>query len=132
MLGVGVDIVNIDRMRKILNRDNGSFLKRVFTRKEILNARKFEDEAEYFSKVFAFKESFAKAKGCGFRNVMPNDIEVWLSGGLKSCISLSRKIKAYFKKKKITLIDIEYLKIENNIICRLIADLDEYCEHEKI
>jgi holo-[acyl-carrier protein] synthase len=122
MLGVGVDIVNIGRMRQILNRDDGSFLNRIFTKKEISYSKEFSDQAEYFSRIFAFKESFAKAKGCGFRNVRPGDIEVRIYGKLEPRISHQENIQAYFKKQRIDLIDVVYLRIENNIICSLIIN----------
>jgi phosphopantetheine--protein transferase-like protein len=122
MLGVGIDIINIDRMRQILNRDDGSFLNRIFTKKEISYSKKFNDQAEYFSRIFAFKESFVKAKGCGFRNVKPNDIEVRIYGGLKPPTLQQENIRAYFKRQRIDLIDIVYLRIENNIICSLIIN----------
>ncbi len=124
MLGVGIDIVDIKRMRRVLSSNGGSFLNRVFTKREIANSKKFKNKAEYFSKLFAFKESFVKAKGCGFTSLArPGNIEVQLYNRLKSKSFFPKKMKAYFKNKKVNLIDVEYFKVEDNIVCKLIVDL---------
>ena len=133
MLGVGIDIVNVKRMGRILNSNGSPFLSKVFTKSEILNSKRFKNKAEYFSKLFAFKESFVKAKGCGFTSSSrPNSIEIHLHNRSKLGISFPEEIEAYFKSRKINVIDVEYFKIENNIICKLIVDLEYDCNYEKV
>ena len=61
MLSVGVDIVEIDRMARIIDNGDDAFLNRVFTAYEIRRSKKFSLKAEYYAMIFAFKESFVKA-----------------------------------------------------------------------
>lgn len=71
ILGVGTDLVEIDRVRKACERD--SFVVRTFTE---LECRQAGGKASRFAGSFAVKEAVAKALGTGFRTFMPIDIEV--------------------------------------------------------
>ncbi len=65
ILGVGTDIVEVLRIKILIK--NKSFVKRIFTKSEILNSEKTNFKAKYFSKRFAAKEALMKAIGTGFR-----------------------------------------------------------------
>lgn len=71
ILGVGTDLVEIERVRKACERD--SFVVRTFTE---LECRQAGGKASRFAGSFAVKEAVAKALGTGFRRFMPIDIEV--------------------------------------------------------
>ena len=64
ILGVGTDIVEVLRIKILIK--NKSFIKRIFTKSEILNSKKTNYKANYFSKRFAAKEALMKAIGTGF------------------------------------------------------------------
>ena len=69
IIGLGCDIVNIERVAALLGEAGERFQARVFTRHEIESANKYSDKAKYyahFAKRFAAKEAFAKALGTGF------------------------------------------------------------------
>ena len=65
ILGIGTDIVEVSRIKSLIK--TKSFLRRVFTKNEILNSKKTNFKANYFSKRFAAKEALVKALGTGFR-----------------------------------------------------------------
>ncbi|MDR1521791.1 MAG: holo-ACP synthase [Streptococcaceae bacterium] len=74
--GIGVDIVDLARMQKIIEKGE-RFIARILTPKEKayfdnLNARR---KIEYVAGRFAVKEAFAKALGTGLRNLDLQDIE---------------------------------------------------------
>ncbi len=71
ILGVGTDLVEIDRIKKACEKD--SFVVRTFTETE---CRQAGGSASMFAGSFAVKEAVAKALGTGFRTFMPIDIEV--------------------------------------------------------
>jgi holo-[acyl-carrier protein] synthase len=75
ILGVGVDIVEIQRIKEAINRNN-NFLDKVFTSLELdyLKSRNFK--AESIAGRFASKEAVAKALGTGFRGFGLKDIEI--------------------------------------------------------
>ena len=64
IFGLGVDIVNINRIKKAMI-SNKDFKKRVFTKKEIAYCSRKTDIYSSFAKRFAAKEAFSKALGTG-------------------------------------------------------------------
>ena len=73
MLTTGVDIVEISRIRDVLNSYQTRFLKRIFTDAEIAYCR---GRAPNLAGRFAAKEAVMKALGTGVRGVSWRDIEV--------------------------------------------------------
>jgi holo-[acyl-carrier protein] synthase len=74
--GIGLDIINISRIKKNLI-TNKSFKKRIFTNNEILYCETKNNKYACYSKRFAAKEAFSKALGTGISNgISFNEIEV--------------------------------------------------------
>jgi holo-[acyl-carrier protein] synthase len=75
--GIGVDLVNIERMEIVIDRWGERFAGRVFTPEEIAfcNRKAFPPKA--FALRFAAKEAFSKALGLGMKKGLRwKDIEV--------------------------------------------------------
>jgi holo-[acyl-carrier protein] synthase len=66
IVGTGVDIVEIERIRKLTERLNGRFIDRVFTPAEQEFCQKRRDPAPHFAARFAAKEALFKALGTGW------------------------------------------------------------------
>ena len=75
MIGIGVDLVDVDRMRTALGR-TPSLAARLFTPGERAYADSAKDPAERFAARFAAKEAVMKALGVGLGAVEWHDIEV--------------------------------------------------------
>ncbi|MEC8855764.1 MAG: holo-ACP synthase [Chloroflexota bacterium] len=73
MLTTGVDIIEIPRIKQVLDRYGQRFLKRVFTSDEIAYCR---SRAPNLAGRFAAKEATMKALGTGVRGVSWRDIEI--------------------------------------------------------
>lgn len=75
IIGVGVDIVEIRRIKEAVERNN-NFLEKLFTDIELeyLNSRKLSPE--YIAGRFAAKEAVSKALGTGIRGFGFRDIEI--------------------------------------------------------
>ncbi|KOP79580.1 holo-ACP synthase [Cytobacillus solani] len=76
--GIGIDIVELNRIRKIYLRQR-KFVDRILTakEKEIFNSLTEERQAEYLAGRFAAKEAFSKAVGTGLGgNLSFLDIEI--------------------------------------------------------
>jgi holo-[acyl-carrier protein] synthase len=81
ILGTGVDIVEIDRLRKIIEKQNDRFLLRVFTSEERRFCTMHRDPAPHFAARFAAKEAAFKALGTGWaKGVTWLDVEVQREG----------------------------------------------------
>ena len=88
---VGIDLIAIPRVRAVMERHNGRFLRRVYTPEEVAFCRGRVPE---LAARFAAKEAVMKALGTGARGVGWREIEVlpdrrgkplvYLYGGAKS------------------------------------------------
>ena len=65
ILGLGIDIIDIRRIKKNIN--NKKFINKIFTTTEIKNNKNKNKEMHY-AKRYAAKEAFSKALGTGFRD----------------------------------------------------------------
>lgn len=74
--GIGVDILEINRMEKILARDT-RFIQRVFTDEEIAYCDAKARKSQHYAARFTAKEAFFKAMGSGWRNGLSWK-EVWV------------------------------------------------------
>jgi len=63
ILGSGIDIIEIERLKKAIKKFGDSFLKRVFTPEEIAYAQKHRFPYQHFAARFAAKEAVLKAFG---------------------------------------------------------------------
>jgi len=64
IFGIGTDIVDISRFKKIFNK-NKRFKDRIFSIKEIRYCESKKNKISSFAKRFAAKEAFVKALGTG-------------------------------------------------------------------
>ena len=102
ILGMGVDVVEINRFKKIKN--NKKIIKRIFTTYENRYCEN-KNKILCFAKRFAAKEAFVKALGTGFRDgINLSNIEIRNSKlGMPSIVIskfLKKKIIKKFKLKK--------------------------------
>ncbi|MDR0867509.1 MAG: holo-ACP synthase [Planctomycetota bacterium] len=77
ILGTGVDIVEIKRIRQLRKKHGERFLRHCFTAREIAYCRQKKNADESFAARFAAKEAVMKALGTGWsRGVGFTNIEV--------------------------------------------------------
>jgi holo-[acyl-carrier protein] synthase len=70
-LSVGVDLVELDRIRRIVVRHGDRFLVRVYTAEEIA---RYRDRLPELAVRFAAKEAISKALGVGLNHISPKGI----------------------------------------------------------
>jgi holo-[acyl-carrier protein] synthase len=77
VLGIGVDMVEVERIQHSLDRFGERFMKRVFTEGEIAYCQSMKFPARHFAARFAAKEAVSKAFGTGIGKAMGwRDIDV--------------------------------------------------------
>jgi len=91
--GVGIDIIEIDRIKKAVKSSGEKFLNKIFTTRELAYCKnrkklKFPELAVRF----AAKEAYSKALGTGMKGIRWNQIEVVNNSEGKPQISCSGKI----------------------------------------
>jgi holo-[acyl-carrier protein] synthase len=77
IVGIGIDIVDIERLRTALDRQTDRFVQRVFTQSEQSFCRSHRDPVPHYAARFAAKEALFKALGTGWaKGVTWLDVEV--------------------------------------------------------
>ena len=76
IMGLGVDLVEIDRVRSLLDRNSEAFRRRCFTEHEWEYASRFRDPSARLAARFAGKEAVMKSLGTGWRHLRWVDIEI--------------------------------------------------------
>jgi len=96
--GIGIDLVENDRMEKIIRKWGDKFLSRVFSEGEIKYCGRHASQASiHYGARFAVKESFLKAIGTGLgRGVKLLEIEVVNEESGRPEIRLSGGAREYF------------------------------------
>jgi holo-[acyl-carrier protein] synthase len=74
--GIGVDVIEVDRIRRATARWGDGFLSRVFTAGERRHAVASRTSAERLAGRFAAKEAVMKALGLGWRRMAWREIEI--------------------------------------------------------
>ena len=75
--GVGIDIIDIKRIKKIIERYGDRFYTRILTEKEIEHCKSFSKPDLHFAGRFASKEAYSKSIGTGIsKDFRWKDIEI--------------------------------------------------------
>jgi len=90
IVGMGIDIAEVDRVKAAIERHGEKFLKRVYTEREREYCERFKNKYERYAGRFAAKEATMKALGTGWsRGVRWVDVEVVRQSGGRPTISLA-------------------------------------------
>lgn len=77
IVGIGTDIVEIDRVRSMIERHGDVFVHRCFTPDEVAYADRHRDAAVRYAGRWAAKEAVVKVLGTGFvKGITFHDIEI--------------------------------------------------------
>ena len=112
--GIGIDIIEIDRIAKALDRHENAFIKRIFTRNEQISNH--ENILNYYAGRFCAKEAVVKALGTGFRGITWQDIEILNDASGKPYVNLSPEISKRFDSPNL-LISITHSKTVASAFC---------------
>src|SRR5438067_4684028 len=72
-IAVGIDIIEVGRIRKVFEKHGERFLQRVYTEREVWQCR---DKATRLAGRFAAKEAISKALGTGLHGVAWREMEI--------------------------------------------------------
>ena len=98
IFGIGTDIVNISRIKKLLNK-NKKFKNRIFSINEIKYCETRKNKFASYSKRFAAKEAFSKALGIGIsKGISFNEISINNNKNGAPFFELIGKTKVIVKK----------------------------------
>jgi holo-[acyl-carrier protein] synthase len=94
LVGTGIDLVEVPRIARSMERFGERFLRRIFTDEEIAFCRAKATAAESFAARFAAKEAGAKALGTGIQHgVAWKELEVRRLPGQRPTLHLSGRAR---------------------------------------
>ena len=102
ILGIGTDIIEIDRIKAVIER-TPSFLKKAFTENELELFKSKGMRAETIAGNFAAKEAMSKALGTGFRGYSLKDFEILRDDLGKPIVNISKEAKEKIGYKKLNI-----------------------------
>jgi holo-[acyl-carrier protein] synthase len=93
-VGLGTDIIEIERVKQGVDEHGEHFLNRLFTPKEQAYCQKYSDPHPHYAGRFAAKEAIAKALGYGFgKEISFLDLEILNDAEGKPIVHCSDKFK---------------------------------------
>ena len=107
IVGIGIDLVKISRIRQLVQRWARRFLDRVFTEREQQYCYEHRDPSPHLSGRFAVKEAIFKALGAGrAKGIRCNDIEVLNTPQGKPFVTVSGTAKQRLAELEVTEIHV--------------------------
>jgi holo-[acyl-carrier protein] synthase len=98
--GLGVDLVRIERFRRLLDEHKETVIQRLFTVAEQAYAVRKVDPAPFLAARFAAKEAFLKALSLGLRQGLSwREIEVVKDGAGKPLLELQGRTAEVFAER---------------------------------
>ncbi|MFW5985112.1 MAG: holo-ACP synthase [Halanaerobiaceae bacterium] len=121
--GMGVDLVEVSRIKRIMEKWEDKFLQRIFTVSEIKYCRKSRGTARKFAARFAAKEAVLKMLGTGLRQgITWQDIEVQNDQLGKPEINLSGQAEKIMHQKHINRIHVSLSHENKFAIAQVIGE----------
>ena len=112
--GIGIDLVENDRIEKIISKWGQKFLQRVFSDGEIKYCGRHIQSSLHYGARFAAKEAFLKALGIGLgRGVKLREIEVVHDDQGKPDLSLHGEANLQIEKREIKRIHLSLTHTKN-------------------
>ncbi|MEL7568239.1 MAG: holo-ACP synthase [Dehalobacterium sp.] len=118
--GLGTDIIEISRINKAAQRE--SFLKRVFTEKEIALCRERHNFYASLAVRFAAKEAVSKALGTGFQGLKWREIEILSDSLGKPLVTLHGGARELAGRLGITNLEVTVSHSRDNAIAFCAAE----------
>ena len=113
LVGTGIDIVEIERIAKSIERYGDRFLEKIFTSGEIAYCGRKKNFAESYAARFAAKEAGAKALGTGIQHgVAWKELEVRRLPGHRPTLHLTGRALEFANRLGVTHVSLSLTHTE--------------------
>ena len=126
MITVGVDIIELWRIKAVVDRWGQSFLDRIYTKEELIYCR---NRIPQLAARFAAKEAVMKALGTGIRGVGWRDIETTRQRGQAPRITLHDRAKARASRMGMTDLALSLSHSRDYALASVVMSIDENSKH---
>ncbi len=120
--GLGIDIVEVKRIKKMKRRWQERFLTKIFTEQEIDYCQSKKNSAQHLAARFAAKEALVKCLGTGFRNISLIDIEVIKDNQGKPVLKVYGRARELVEKKGIEKLHISLSHEKKYAVAEVIGE----------
>ncbi|MCF8008363.1 MAG: holo-ACP synthase [Halanaerobiales bacterium] len=119
IIGIGIDILEVKRLKKIFNDKKEKFIKRIYTNNEINYCENKKKYLQSYAVRFSAKEAFIKAIDSK-SNIAYKDIEIINKSSNKPKVILYRSALKAAQEKKVINILISLSHEKNYVISNII------------
>ncbi len=123
IVGTGIDVAEVARVRRAVERFGRRFLERVFTAREIAYCERGRNRFERYAARFAAKEAAMKALGVGWRGgVGWRDVEVINQRSGKPELRLSGAAARLAQKQKVRNVSVSLTHTAAQAVAQVILE----------
>ena len=120
--GVGIDIIEVSRVRAVFKRHGSRAKNRILTKAEQAQCRRRKDPSQHIAGLFAAKEAVLKAIGIGFaRGARWRDIEIRPDALGRPIVHLSGKTALEAKKRNIAIFHLSISHTAEHAVAQVVA-----------
>tara|TARA_B100000965_G_C19378212_1_gene663455 strand:- start:261 stop:626 length:366 start_codon:yes stop_codon:yes gene_type:complete len=120
VIGIGVDLVDVERFRRVLSRTPG-IVPRLFRPSEREYAEKAEDPTQRYAARFAVKEATLKSLGLGLGSMPMYDIEVVRGSSGKPTLCLHGKAFSRSEEAGVTRWELSITHTAHSALATVVA-----------
>ncbi len=124
IIGTGIDIVRVKRIKEVVKKWDRAFLEKVFTEKELSYCLSKKDPFQSLAARFACKEAFIKAIKDS-RGILFKDIEVRNKNNGEPRIEVSKRLAKILKAKGVKQIHLSLSHEREFAVAQIIMVSDE-------
>jgi holo-[acyl-carrier protein] synthase len=122
IVGIGIDLVKIDRMDKA-GKQHGGFLERLFTDREREYCSRQKFPAQHYAARFAAKEAVLKAIGTGWSaGIKWTDMEILHGEGGGPIVNLTGRVKDLIDLKGVKQVFLSYSHDEGYAVAHVVLE----------
>jgi holo-[acyl-carrier protein] synthase len=123
IVGLGLDITEVDRITAAIERRGAAILERLYTPREVAYCERHKNKFERYAARFAAKEATMKALGTGWRlGVRWRDIEVVNAPGGKPILNLEGVARNFADRLGVTNISLAITHSGNLALAQVIFE----------
>jgi holo-[acyl-carrier protein] synthase len=109
VIGIGVDIIEIERVKESVNKYGEHFLDKIYTKRELEYCLNKNDKYQHLAARFAAKEAVYKALSSGWnKNIGWKNIEITNEPNGMPIVNLNGDVKNFLSQQKSLKISISH------------------------
>jgi len=123
IIGCGIDLVEINRIERIIKKWEDKFILRLFTLREKIYCESKNNRYQSYAGKFAAKEALLKALGLGLRGIKWKEMEILNDLAGRPVIRTRGKLKTIISQKNISNCLVSISHTQDYVIAEVILEV---------